>query len=504
MKIPHIFFILILSVTTACNSNRSEDHGHDHGPNGHSHGPSRVRTDQTIWTDKTELFVEYPVLVVGKNSRFAAHFTILNGHKPIETGMVKVTLQNAQHQISAVAEKPSSSGIFKPTIKPDKAGIYTLIFDVNTPTFKDQIVINNIEVYTSTKEANKANKEEDSNGITFLKEQAWKMDFQTHPVKEKDIFNVIKTSGVWKVAPTDQINIAATSEGIVQFKNKTLMLGTSVKKGQVILTINGQNLTTYNVKAEIKKAETNYKTAEQIYNRKKKLFSKQIIPKSEFETAEEHYLISKTNYETLKNGYSTSGKQIKAPFSGVIKHININNGGFVKEGDALFTLVKTEANILETYVGLSNAQALNSINNIWFQPQKDKWSSLAEGNGKVLSVSQSVDQLNPMLSVSAQVNQWVAYPDGAYTEVHIATGTPTKGLIIPADALLEDYGVYSVIVQRSGELFERRNVSVGKRNGKNIEIVKGLSAGEVVVTIGAYQVKMASMSGKAPAHGHAH
>jgi cobalt-zinc-cadmium efflux system membrane fusion protein len=34
--------------------------------------------------------------------------------------------------------------------------------------------------------------------------------------------------------------------------------------------------------------------------------------------------------------------------------------------------------------------------------------------------------------------------------------------------------------------------------------LSGLKLGEVVVTKGAYQVKMASMSGQVPAHGHSH
>ncbi len=59
-------------------------------------------------------------------------------------------------------------------------------------------------------------------------------------------------------------------------------------------------------------------------------------------------------------------------------------------------------------------------------------------------------------------------------------------------------------MQISGEGFERRTVKIGKRNGKNVEILQGLEVGEVVVTKGAYQVKMASMSGSTPAHGHEH
>ena len=37
-----------------------------------------------------------------------------------------------------------------------------------------------------------------------------------------------------------------------------------------------------------------------------------------------------------------------------------------------------------------------------------------------------------------------------------------------------------------------------------VEITTGLKAGEWVVSDGAYQVKMASMSGELPAHGHEH
>ena len=60
------------------------------------------------------------------------------------------------------------------------------------------------------------------------------------------------------------------------------------------------------------------------------------------------------------------------------------------------------------------------------------------------------------------------------------------------------------MVQLSGESFERRSITIGKRNGENVEVLKGLEAGDVVVTTGAYQVKMASMSGTTPAHGHEH
>ncbi|MEP0938182.1 MAG: efflux RND transporter periplasmic adaptor subunit, partial [Cyclobacteriaceae bacterium] len=132
------------------------------------------------------------------------------------------------------------------------------------------------------------------------------------------------------------------------------------------------------------------------------------------------------------------------------------------------------------------------------------WSSLKDRGGKIISVGKEVEADQPLISVFAEVNEGVEMPEGSFTEAQLAVGSAVESLTVPTSCLLEDYGNYSVIVQLSGESFERRNVTLGKRNGSEVEVIKGLSLGEVVVTKGAYAVKMASMSGQAPAHGHAH
>lgn len=506
MNFNQLITILIISFSMACNSDKTNSpSSHDHGPNGHSHGPSQPRTDLTIWTNKTELFVEYPVLVVGKPSRFAAHLTKLKDHQPLKEGQLKVTLSNTNQTQSITAEKPASMGIFKPTLNPKKSGVYTLTFDIKTPNFQDQIIIENVTVFNSVQDAVKNTAQsKDDKGITFLKEQAWKMKFQTVAVQEKHISDVIKTSGIWTTAPTDQKQLVATAKGIVNFNTLNLTKGLHVKKGQILMTITSKNLTADNLNAKIIKAKTQFQRAELEFNRKKILFDKQIITKSVFEKVEEAYLLAKTNYKTLKLNHSKQGKQIKAPFTGTLYDLHINNGDFVQEGDRLFKIAKTTSNGLEIYVTPSYANQLQQISNIWYQPKVGIWSSLKETQGTVQSVSQSVTPSNPLLTVYAQVNEFVEQPIGTYTEVHIATGPQTKGLVIPKEALLENYGLYSVIVQLSGERFERRNVTLGRQNGKEVEVLIGLLVDEVVVTTGAYQVKMASMSGQAPAHGHAH
>ncbi|MBK7153248.1 MAG: efflux RND transporter periplasmic adaptor subunit, partial [Sandaracinaceae bacterium] len=65
-------------------------------------------------------------------------------------------------------------------------------------------------------------------------------------------------------------------------------------------------------------------------------------------------------------------------------------------------------------------------------------------------------------------------------------------------------GMFVVFVQIEGEAFERRVVRLGARDAGYVEVLSGVLAGEHVVTIGAWSVKLAASSGAIPAHGHAH
>jgi membrane fusion protein, heavy metal efflux system len=68
----------------------------DYNANKHSHVHAEIDLEAlvyTIYSDKTELFVEFKPLVVDSKSNFAAHFTILGEHfLPLTNGKVTVSL----------------------------------------------------------------------------------------------------------------------------------------------------------------------------------------------------------------------------------------------------------------------------------------------------------------------------------------------------------------------------------------------------------------------------
>ncbi|WP_405382303.1 efflux RND transporter periplasmic adaptor subunit [Maribacter sp. LLG6340-A2] len=498
------YVIIVLAfMAIACKQNNEDNHAHN--PDGSHVGDEIPRVDYTIWTNQTELFVEFPVLIVGQPSKFAAHFTVMDKHQPVREGSVTVSLIKGDKGIRATAESPSSPGVFSPIIQPKESGIHQLVFDLSTPQYKDKIVIKDLMVYANLEEANNAISDAGEDGsISFLKEQAWKIEFQTASVMNGEIYDVIKTSGVWQPAQGSVKTMVATANGTVNFATTNLTEGTEVKQGQLLMNVSSQGLASNNLSAEIAKAKANYDQATSEYNRKKELYESKIIPKSEFEKVESNYTIAKSQYQSLASGVSGGSKQIRAPFNGFIRSVNIGNGDYAEQGTVLISIATEQSKVLKSQIAPNYGLTMQNIKNVWYQTEIGHWKSILDSEGEILSISKDVERDSPLISVYAKVNDAINLPDGSLTQVQIAMGTGEQGTLVPESALLEDYGNYSVMVQLSGESFERRPISIGKRNGKNVEVLKGLQVGDVVVTTGAYQVKMASMSGSTPAHGHEH
>ena len=93
---------------------------------------------------------------------------------------------------------------------------------------------------------------------------------------------------------------------------------------------------------------------------------------------------------------------------------------------------------------------------------------------------------------------------GATARVQVRTGARRSGVVIPASAVLEEDGRPIAYVQVEGESFEKRVLTIGGEERGGVLVMSGIRAGERVVTGAPYQVRLASMSTSAPAHGHEH
>lgn len=67
-----------------------------------------------------------------------------------------------------------------------------------------------------------------------------------------------------------------------------------------------------------------------------------------------------------------------------------------------------------------------------------------------------------------------------------------------------DQGLPTALVMLEGELFQKRELELGVRDGTWVEVLRGIERGERVATRGAYMVKLAALSPASFGAGHAH
>jgi len=88
--------------------------------------------------------------------------------------------------------------------------------------------------------------------------------------------------------------------------------------------------------------------------------------------------------------------------------------------------------------------------------------------------------------------------------VYVETARAEETLVVPTSALVEEDARTVAFVQLGGETFDKRDLTLGIRDGPFVQVLSGLSEGERVVTKGAYAVRLSSVSTTIPAHRHSH
>ncbi|MEX2594108.1 MAG: efflux RND transporter periplasmic adaptor subunit [Anditalea sp.] len=495
----YISFILLcpMLLLFGCNTQQKE-------------GPTLVEgllpLSYTIYTDKTELFVEFPPLITGDTIRFAAHLTELGNFKPVTEGALTVSLIKSGKGIRSTVEGPTSPGIFRPGLLPKEAGVYQLVFELNSSILKDRIVINNVTVYTDEATA-LASQEEVLPGdeITFLKEQAWNTDFANMSVIARPFSNILKTSGEILAAQGDETVLSARTNGIVFFRGNNLLPGTPVSQGETLFSISGSGLANGNIETQFQEARLNFETSKSDYERAQELVQDQIISERAFQERQLRFQQAQTVYNNLRQNYASGGQKVSAPTNGFIKNVLVREGQFVEIGQPLAVISQNQSLTLRAEVSQGNFSALKNIHTANFKTAYDhKIYSLDSLNGKLISYGKSTVDNAYFTPVYFEIDNVGELIPGSFVEVFLKTNPIDSALVIPTSALMEEQGIYYVYVQTGGESFEKREVELGANDGQRVQILSGVQEGERIVTEGAYDIKLSSMSGELPAHGHEH
>jgi membrane fusion protein, heavy metal efflux system len=446
-------------------------------------------------------------LVVGQTSKFAAHLTKLGENfLPYTEGTVTVSLIQADKGLKNTATAPSSPGIFRLALQPAQAGLGKLVFDIQTKEFTDQIIIDSVEVYTDEKTVI-AEQPKDAGGsdISYLKEQAWKVEFANAPVQKQTMYDVVKATGEILSAPGDELTIAAKSNGAVKFTGSVNVTGAAVRSGQTMFTITGGEIPPENVAAAKQTARAELTTAQTEYNRATELIKDKLITQGEFQAAKLRYQNAQIAVSNLNRNYSARGRSLSSPINGFIKTIMVSEGQFVSAGQPLATITKNQRLVLRADVSLKDADRITNIQEANFTIIQNKLTYNTKNlNAKLLSIAKTTGNNTPFIPVHFQIDGRPGIIPGSFAEVYLKTVPIYNALVIPTSALVEEQGIFYAYVQTEGESFQKRELKLGANDGEKVQVLSGVAEDERVVTKGAYQIKLSQASGTMPVHGHEH
>ena len=197
-----------------------------------------------------------------------------------------------------------------------------------------------------------------------------------------------------------------------------------------------------------------------------------------------HYGVAVT--VNMKPGEDTS-VPVKAPFAGTVIERQATQGSAVTPGTPLVVIsdlsrVWITAEVDEAQIGRVVAGAPVTIQ-VAAYPGESFRGRLAMVGDVVNAATRRVT-----LRVEAENADQRLKPQ-MFVTLALGSSTPRQVLVVPSRAVQQMDGEMVVFVRSGAEQYSRRSVTAGTDVAGEIEIVKGLKDGEVVVTAGAFLLK---------------
>jgi RND family efflux transporter MFP subunit len=502
MRIAWFSFIVLLFFAPVAFA--GDDHSHGGNANGHDNGDNEDAPSiaVTLWSDRMELFMEYPVPVTNEPGRFIIHLTILDGFQPVRKGEVQLVFTGPAGKIEEIESKELlREGIFTPTVSLPGSGSYDFRLSYVGPEVQDTFHIDDFVVYPAADAIPAMMEENAADEIGFLKEQQWKIPFATAKTEVREIKNSVWAIGEVLPSPRAYAEIVAPVDGVLQIAGDgdLALPGSLVRRGDVLATLapplQGDGWVT---------SRLAYEQAKRNYERAERLKAMDAISEREFEEARNEFEARKAGFESIK-GSGSVALTLKAPISGKIIEWTARPGQLVRSGDKLMAVADPSVVWLKVNVYESDFRSL-------YRPVGARINSDATAGGlilttadmQVLTTGGALDPVTRTIPVLLEVtNTSGNLTIHESTPVELYSSNGDTAIAVPETAVYEDGGLDVVFVQTGGESFEKRMVVTGPRHAGWVSILDGLRPGDRVVTRGGYHVKLASSSAEI-GHGHAH
>ena len=258
--------------------------------------------------------------------------------------------------------------------------------------------------------------------------------------------------------------------------------GSAVKKGDLLVKINDEDL-----QAQLKKLQLQEKLASEKEARQKKLLAINGISQEEYDASLTQLNSIAADIEVLKAQIAKT--QITAPFNGTVGLKNISEGSYVTPGTQIATMQQSDPMKLDFYVPEKYATLVKVNGKLTFTTE----AGTEKHDAVVMAIEPKVDAVTRTIQVRAKTdNKGGNLFSGSFVRIEFSLQETEDALMIPTESIIPILKGQKVFVARGGKA-EEVKVETGLRSENKVQILKGLSAGDTVIATGIMQLKSGSL-----------
>lgn len=270
--------------------------------------------------------------------------------------------------------------------------------------------------------------------------------------------------------------------------------GDKVKEGQILAQMDVLELAAhvYQLEGLLYEALAESNDAAVEYERNDKLYAQNAISKKELDNSRYRKEMTNGRYTAAKGALNVLRERldaatIRAPRDGVITRRYIHAGYYVKSGSPIISMADTTT--LLAKADISEGQ----ITSVFLGAPAEITVSAYEG--KVFSGT--VTRISPMAELPARTfkteitipNETNELRAGMFSTVYIKGKKRENVIVIPQTAIVMREDQKTVYVVNSDNIIQQMLLETGAIENDMVEVVKGLSEGDIIVTSGQNKLR---------------
>ncbi|MGD2099951.1 MAG: efflux RND transporter periplasmic adaptor subunit [Desulfobacterales bacterium] len=288
----------------------------------------------------------------------------------------------------------------------------------------------------------------------------------------RDIIFLPATTEAWQ-----DVKVAADTAGRIEWIGPRE--GDLVKKGDLLIKIDVSAL-----KAALDHARAQYQLADELYQRRQRLYERKIIALEELDQSKTQRTLAATDLRQIKVRYNHGFP--RSPINGIINHLYVDAGEFIDTGKPIADIINIERIKINVRVPELDIRFV-----MQGQQTPVKIDAFPDRtlSGTVDFVAFKADPATKTFLVRTVIeNPFADIRPGMIARVAFVRRVIPDALLAPLFAVVDKGGERLVFIEKDG-VAQSRTVDIGVIEGDRVQITSGLNPGDHLIVRGQTEVE---------------